>query len=57
MDGPSEVCLTNKEQKQPTAPLVVGMALGYTANTSDKYVPHPSAKAILADHIEMLEST
>ena len=57
MDGPSEECLTNKEQKQPTTPLVVGMALGYTANTSDKYVPHPSAKAILADHIEMLEST
>ena len=52
MDGPSEVDpAINCVEPATAVPTAVSLALGFTADTSDKYVPAPSAKAILEDHI------
>ena len=55
MDGPSEGEPTNAINKQPP-PLAVRTALRLTDSTSDKYIPAPSSKMILAGHIEMLST-
>ena len=56
MDGPSEVDpAINCVEPATAVPTAVSLALGFTADTSDKYVPAPSAKAILEDHIAFLQ--
>ena len=58
MAGPSEAEPIANEELPPTdsgeIPEEVRTALGFTAGTSDKYVPQPSAEAIVADQIAMI---
>ena len=52
MAGPSEVRATTHHDLPPHS---VRTALALTANTSDKYVPSPTAEAILGNHISSLK--
>ena len=53
MVGPSEVSATSNEVQPPTS---VWMIQALTVGMSDKYVPAPTAKAMLSDQISMVQN-
>ena len=57
MAGPSEVGSPSNIVQSPTVPWAVRMAQELTDGTSEKYVPVPTADAILADQISMIQIT
>jgi len=56
MDGPSEANSIQQPVPPPAAvPPAVRLAQEFADGTSEKYVPAPSAEAIVADQISMLQ--